>query len=184
MTGKSMKSLLKTFRNDSSGSVTVEAVIVLPLLVLILVATLVFNDMYGFKNVRQKATFTVADMISRETQPITAGYLDGAMDLFDTMTTNNGTNALRVSQVRYDGVSDSFSVDWSQVRGAGSLSAWTNADVQGAHGWLPALTDGERVLVVDSTAQYQSVFDVGQGQPDVEARVFFSPRFAPQVVYQ
>jgi len=179
-----LRTRLHHFAKDSSGSLMVESIIVLPLLILMLVATFVFHDMYKFKNVRQKATFTIADMISRETQPITATYLDGAKALFDSMTRDNGSNSLRVSQVRFDASTNMFELDWSQVRGAPMLSAWGTGNVQSAHDWLPELLDGETILGVDSMAQYESGFDVGQGDPTVEARVFISPRFAPQVVYQ
>lgn len=184
MTWNILHSHVKRFRDSTTGSVTLEAVITLPLLVTILVGTYVFHDMFAFKNVREKATFTIADMISRETQPITPAYLDSAKILFDTMTEDNGTNALRVSLATYDGDTDSFAIEWSQVRGAGGLSALTTADVQSAHGELPVLMDGERIIVIDSKATYASDFDVGQGQPTVSSRVFLSPRFAPQVVYE
>lgn len=172
------------FSADTRGSVTVESVIVLPLLVLILVATFVFHDMFGFKNVREKATYTIADMIARETQPITPNFLDNAKTLFDTITGDNGTNALRVSLVTYDADTDSYAIDWSQVRGSQGLAILTTVDVQSAHNSLPSMTDGEALLVVDSSATYGSVFDIGQGNPTVTARVFQNPRFAPRVVFE
>ena len=67
----------KYFRRSEEGSLSVETIFAIPMLVWAITATFVFWDAFKTLNVSQKATYTVADMLSRETQTIDADYLTG-----------------------------------------------------------------------------------------------------------
>ncbi len=70
------KDLLKRFRDDDSGTIMVETVISLPLLVWTIAATYEFFEVHRYKSVREKASYTVADMLSREQSVVTDVYVD------------------------------------------------------------------------------------------------------------
>ncbi len=171
---------LLRFARASDGGVIVEAALILPMLVAILVST--FHDLFSFRNVRQKATFTVADMISRETEPVSATYLDNALTLFNTITFGEANNTLRVLLISFEADTGGYGVDWSEVRG-GTLATLTDADVATAHDMLPTMTDEERLILVESVATYIPPFSVGIGETEIVSRAFLRPRFAPQVLY-
>lgn len=180
----SFKTWFRGFRDDERGSIMLEAVITLPLLFWAVAASYEFFELHRYASARDKAAYTVADMISREMQPVTPVYLNNAKTVFDTMANDTGVNQLRVSVVKYDVDSDTFSVVWSQIRGTGSMAALTTSDVEDAHDKLPVMRDGEEVIVVEAESVYPPIFEVGIGENKmIESRVLTSPRFAPQILW-
>ncbi|MCZ7676076.1 MAG: hypothetical protein M5U35_09670 [Roseovarius sp.] len=96
-----LKLHLQEFRDDERGSFIVEAVIALPILFWGLAATFEFFEVHRFKSVREKATYTIADMLSREQDVVTEVYMDNAKALLDVIASDDGVNQLRVSVVRF-----------------------------------------------------------------------------------
>ncbi|MCZ4353331.1 pilus assembly protein [Roseovarius aestuarii] len=177
-----IKSWLDSFRSDERGSVTVEAAITLPLLFWAIAASYEFFEIHRYNSARDKATYTIADMFSRELQSVTPTYMNSAKTVFDTIANDNGTNSVRVTIVKYDSDEDEYSVKWSQVRGSADLSPMETSEVSTAHDTLPAMADGEELIIVDSSSTYPPVFDVGfNDNVVVTTRVMTSPRFAPQI---
>jgi len=180
-----LTSWLSGFRHDERGSVMVEAVITLPLLIWALGATYEFFEVHRYQSARDKASYTIADMVSREMLPITPIYLDNAKTVFDTITNDDGDNALRVTIIKYDSDEDVYSVKWSEVRGAPLLRKLETSDVKQAHARLPKMRDGEELVVVDSLSTYPPMFDVGLTDGmKVSTKVMTIPRFAPQINFE
>lgn len=180
-----MKRVIRRFCGERDGSVMVETVICLPLLVLGLVATWEFYEIHRYKSAREKATYTIADMISRETAGITDTYIDNAKKLYDGITNDDGVNQIRVSVVRFDLAANEYYIRWSETRGNGTYSDLTNADVATAHATLPILGDGEDLILVESESDYKPTFKVGLGgSVNIDTRIFTKPRFTGQVCYE
>ncbi len=178
-------SLFSRFRKDTSGVITVEMVITMPLLIWALAATYDYFEIHRHRAVREKATYTVADMFSREQAPVTESYMDGARDLFNAMTNDDNPAQIRVSVVVYDEDDDEYSVVWSRVRGAGELAALTNPDVRSGDVPLPTMIDGQQIVVVNSLSIYNPAFNVGLGSNmRVETSQFMNLRFAPQLCFE
>ena len=179
-----IKTRLAAFRDDASGSFMVESVIALPLLFWTLCATFEFFEVHRYKSVREKATYTIADMISREQDVVTDIYVDNAMTLYDEIASDTGTNQLRITIVQYDEDNDIYAVAWSEVRGSGRLFPLDDNDVANKHATLPVMDDGEQVIVVESVSNYDSLFDLVLSDTiSIETRVFTSIRFAPQICF-
>lgn len=180
----SFKTWLRGFRNDQQGTITVEAAVTLPLLFFAIAASYEFFEVHRYNSVRDKATYTIADMISRELQSVTPTYMNNTLKVFDTITNDPGQNAVRVSVVKYDAETDKYAVSWSQVRGTDLLSPLQTSDVATAHSELPKMADGEEVILVESNSRYQPIFNVGLNDDMViKTRVMTSPRFAPQILW-
>ena len=92
-----LKHLLKTFRDDERGSFTVESVIAFPLLFWTICASYEFFEVHRYKSVREKATYTIADLLSREQSVVTDTYMDNVKILFDEISNDSGTNQVRVT---------------------------------------------------------------------------------------
>ena len=90
---------INTFSRREDGSLSVEAVLVLPILIWAMVATLVMWDAFKTLNISQKATYTVADMVSREEVEISESYLASLLEIYGFLANSDGDNALRVSVV-------------------------------------------------------------------------------------
>ena len=180
-----LKSRLSRFREDTSGVVTVEMVITMPLLIWALAATYDFFEIHRHRAVREKATYTVADMFSREQAPVTESYMEGARDLFNTMTNDDDPVQIRVTVVVYDEDDDKYSVVWSRVRGTGELTALTDADLISGGIPLPRMIDGQQLVLVNSHSIYNPAFNVGLSRNmPVQTSQFMNLRFAPQLCFE
>lgn len=180
-----VKTWLRSFRKDERGSVTVEAAITLPLLFWAIAASYEFFEVHRYNSSRDKATYTIADMISRELQAVTPTYLTNAKTVFDTIANDNGKNSVRVTIIKYDSDEDEYSVKWSQVRGTTGLSPMETSEVRTAHAKLPKMNDGEELIIIDSSSLYSPIFNVGlNSNLTVATRVMTSPRFAPQINWE
>ena len=184
----SIKRALRRFSKSERGTVTMETVVMLPFLFTGLIMSYEFFDVFQFKNTREKATYTIADMLSRETGIVTDTYIDNTKVLFDTLTGNRGINQIRTSVVRYhndpDQNLDEFDLRWSEVRGDGDLQKLTSADVKDAHAAFPNLTDGQDLILVET----QSIYDLGISlglftDTPVTTSMFMNLRFAPQLCF-
>ncbi|SLN41269.1 hypothetical protein ROG8370_01726 [Roseovarius gaetbuli] len=183
-----IKRALRRFRKSEQGTVTMETVIMLPFLFGLLVFSYEFFDMFRYKSVREKATYTVADMLSRETNVVDATYIDNTKLLFDTMTKNGSDNQIRTSVVRYhqydpDNI-DEFELRWSEVRGEGELLKLTTADVKEAHATFPKMTNGQDLIIVETRSVYDAhlPFGVAKDTP-IKTQMFMSLRFGAQLCY-
>jgi hypothetical protein len=114
---KFFKSRLRTFADDTSGNMSIEAVIFVPLVMAMLAATFSFYDAFRFKAMNTKAAYTISDALSRETDAITPTYLNGMVSTLNFLTRSESHYSLRVTVVRYDEDDDQYKVDWSQSRG-------------------------------------------------------------------
>jgi len=174
-------SLLRRFRDDARGSVSVEFVLVMPFLFWAFMATYVYFDGYRQSVQNLKAAYAIGDMISRETQAINDAYIDSMEAVLRLMTRSSVPIRLRVSVVRWDEGDDRYYVDWSRSRGYGA--ELTNADMIGLADRLPVMPDNERVILIETEAEYTPVFDIGMETQRLTNFTFTRPRFAPQVVW-
>ncbi len=179
------KSWIARFRNDDRGSVVVEAVITLPILIWAVGATYEFFELYRYNSARDKASYTIADMISRENAAITPLYMDNAKIVFDTISNDRGANSLRVSVVKFDSGRNEYEIKWSKVRGTDGLKELVTADVKTAYDKLPVLRGGEEMIIVDSVSIYPAIFKVGLSDDlKIRTNVMTKPRFVPQVNWE
>ncbi|MDM8165106.1 TadE/TadG family type IV pilus assembly protein [Roseovarius sp.] len=179
-----LKHLLKTFRDDERGSFTVESVIAFPLLFWTICASYEFFEVHRYKSVREKATYTIADLLSREQSVVTDTYMDNVKILFDEISNDSGTNQVRVTIVRYNETDDRYEVKWSEVRGEDRMTALTTTNTASEHDRFPIMNDGEELIVVESVSKYDSLFSlVYSDKINIDTRVFTSLRFAPKLCF-
>lgn len=179
-----LKSYIHDFCQDTRGTVMVETVMTLPILFWGLAATFEFFEVHRYKSAREKATYTIADLISRENDVVTDVYVDNALTLFNEIADDSGVNQLRITVIRYIEDDDEFEVSWSKVRGSGGMSVLRDVDVRSDHDVLPMLDDGEEVILIESESNYSTIFDVGFSDDlKIKTRTFTGIRFAPQVCF-
>ena len=171
------------FSRREDGGLSVEAVFALPMLIWAITATFVFWDAFKTLNISGKATYVVADMLSRETEEIDGDYLTAMHELFDYLANSQGDNALRVSVVAMQedpstGVK-SYNLVWSQ--GVGGISGYTDLSVIQAR--LPNMSPGEQMIVVESEQEWSPAFTVGLASYRFREVALSRPRFAPQLVW-
>lgn len=160
---RQLADILRDFRDDQEGSMAIELVLVVPILVWALLSTFVYFDLYRVESNSTRAGLTIADMFSREESAITPAYLDGTLGLLRTLTFEETNPDYRVTAYYYDGDDDRYRVIWSENRGmAPNL---TNADLDQLDTLerLPLLSDGGRAILVQTRTEYDAPFSIGLG---------------------
>lgn len=185
-----LKSRLRRFVAGETGAVSVETVIMFPLLLWAYAAMFIYWDAYKAQNVNLKATYTIADMISREDSGvlITPDYIDGMNSVFSYLIRRNQGNDVRVSVV--DFVTDpsnptapaNMVLQWSHATGA----YLGHTDIAALEDDLPEMPGGSELIVVETRMTWSPPFNftlepIGLDTRDMTNLVFTGPRFAPQI---
>lgn len=174
--------MLRRFRSDDTGSIAIETIIILPMLFWTFLALYSFFHSYRVYAVNQKAAYTIADMVSRETDPLDAAYLNGARSLLRYMTNAQIEDvSVRVTMVYFDADDGQYHFDWSNQNG--NVLPATATEVSSWQSQLPDLPDQERVIVVETFHDYDPPFATGLLDRNVVNFVFTKPRYAPQVLW-
>lgn len=176
-----LRARLAAFRQDQSGSITVEFVLVMPILFWAFMAGYVFFDGYRQSTINLKAAYTISDLLSRETQAITPEYIDSMYELHRLLVRASSPTTLRVSVVRWDEDENRYYRDWSAARGG--IDTLDNTDLTDLKSKLPTMPNAERVIVVETTNTFVPLFNVGMENKRLENFVFTRPRFAPQLAW-
>ncbi|MDU8929985.1 pilus assembly protein [Alisedimentitalea sp. MJ-SS2] len=178
-----LKSRFTTFaRDDSRGSVSVEAALIFPVVMWALLAMFVFFEGYRQSGINHKAANTIADMYSRETMAITPLYVDNTKDLFDIMSEANSDTRVRISVIKWSKRKNRYEVDWSEVRG-GSINTMSDSTVAMVSDKLPTLPPEERVILVETWSTFTPLFNIGMDPVEIRTFVFTRLRFAPQLPF-
>lgn len=169
------------FARDEKGSASIEMVIMIPLIFFVVLSIFTLFDAFRQYTMHQKAAYTLGDMISRETLPIDGDYMDGSLALFNTLTRDPQESTVRVSIVRYDSQNEIMKLDWSKTRGY--ATELTNQSVRDWTEKLPAMVHNERIIIVETFANYTPPFRTGLEQREIKNFIFTRPRYAPQVLW-
>lgn len=170
------------FARDENGSASIEMMLAIPILFFVIMSMFTIFDSFRQYSMHQKAAYTLGDMISRETLPIDDSYLDGTHALFNSLTRDPQDSTIRVSVLRYDENNDIMKLDWSHTRGY--ATALSNQTVRSWTEKLPMMVHNERIIVVETFANYEPPFNTGLGTREIANFIFTRPRYAPQVLFQ
>jgi hypothetical protein len=174
----------RRFLSDTAGSATVEAVLMLPLLCTFYVGTFVWFDAFRVQNTNLKAAYTISDMISRETVPIDATYLNGLNTVFDYLTYSNHPTYVRITTVKCTEDCDDDSarvleICWSWA--TPGRTAHTETTFASFEDKIPLMPLGDTVIFAETFMAYEPPFNVGIGPQRFENFIVTRPRFAPEV---
>lgn len=181
---------LLRFGRDDRASLSVEAVLVLPILLWGFLATYSFFDVYRAKNVALKANYAISDVLSRETNTIDMNYINGAEKLYAYLTKSRDSAWIRVTVVHCtDKCGEADRVlerDWS--RATDNLPTFSSEDImQHMEPIIPVMAEGERVIIVETSMRYTPTFSealTGVGARTFTDIVMTRPRFAPQLCFE
>lgn len=173
---------VKQWRNDENGSVTVETVLMVPILAWVTFAVLTFFDAYRKEAISHKAGLTIADMISREADTISGDFIDGAHDLLRFLTTEENSPDLRVTVYMWEAATGSYKVVWSEERGP--REPMTNSDMASRTEKLPEMADLERAILVETWTDYTPPYKIGiLNNMSLNTFNVISPRFTTQLCF-
>lgn len=178
-----LRRALRRFRRGQDGSVSVETIVMLPVLVAVLMSMFAFWDAMHARTAALRAATTISDALSRETAKIDAAYVERLGDLFAFLAGAEGGTSLRITVVANtvtEGGAERLELRWSAVSDAGDSPVTDVADIA-RH--VPKLAVGDEVIVVESRVDWTPPLRtplVGQTFEEVTAA---RRRFVPQVLW-
>ena len=172
---------LARFARDDRGNMTVEAAILMPILLMTFVGLYSVFDGFRQQSVDQRAAYTLSDMLSRETDLIDDTYIDNAYKMLRFLANTQDSNVrMRISVVSYNEFQDRYTIEWSEVRG-GTYKSYLTKDVKDWHDILPIMADGDQLILVETQVDYIPPVGFGLGKRTISTRVFNRPRFTSQL---
>lgn len=176
-----LRRVLTRFRDETDGTITIESVFFLPLLISAILGVHVYFDAYRQASLNIKANYTVGDMLSRQTEYVTPAYLDTAHLLFERMIGSAGGSRLRISVVTWDGDNLEFKLNWSKTKG--DVLPLTAEEAIALDERLPDIGPGQRLIIVETWDNYVPPFTIGLARQELYNFFFLQPRFAPQLAW-
>ncbi|SEW19993.1 hypothetical protein SAMN05444851_2073 [Aliiroseovarius sediminilitoris] len=159
---------LSLFARTERGTVTVESVIILPLLLFGLQALHTYFDAYRHQSLALKANYAISDYLSR-IDKYDRTILEGLDELFEYMSRSKEESWVRVTVVKCeltsaecnDAIPRKLTLDPgdSQASYNSGITGHTQATMRqylGPH--IPKMYDGEELIVVETVAKYEPPF--------------------------
>lgn len=171
---------------DESGSVSIETILVLPLLLWALAATVSFTDAFRSQATLQRSAFTVADLLSRSSgRPVTPALLDGLHGFQVQINENRHPVRLRNSLIARDDDAEALRVVWSYGSNLGDIGPLTHAELNGPlSSRVPPIAPGETTLLTEAWLDYTPPLRVGLRPRRFHEAIVTRPRFAPGVYFE
>ena len=174
---------LRRFARRSDGTLSVEAIMVFPLLAWAYMGMYFFFDAYRQQNVNLKAAYTVSDMLSREVDVIGWNDIEGLNRVLDFLTASANPTQIRISVVYYDQDTDRHILVWS--RGTRGKIDLTQAQVEASYSDdIPIMADSDTAILVETWSYYEPTVNIGLPSVTFDNMIVTSPRFAPQLCYE
>jgi hypothetical protein len=150
------------FAEDESASVTVEFVIMMPLLFWCFLGSYTFFDAYRTQSLNVKAATLIGDQVSRETAVLPNGYVDGLGELLQTLVQSETGTSLRVTAFGYEDTDDSYRVIWSDATVEG-MARGPGDPITDVKDHLPLMGENEVHILTETWLDYASPQIVGLG---------------------
>lgn len=174
---------LRRWLRDRNGTVTVELILILPLLLWAFISFYVFWDAYQSRNRVQKAAYTASDMLSRELTTLTPTYLNGMASVINYLTRSAQPAQIRVtSATRLTDQEDGLAVQWSYSPG-NALPVMTTADLYDIRTEIPMMALGTTAIILEVNVPFTPALNVGLSASNMSEFLVTRPRFLPKLCF-
>ncbi len=176
-----MKRVLNRFRSEEDGNISIETLLIFPLLAWGFIACFIFFDAYRQKTLNTRMADTIADVVSRESV-IGSSFVDGMYALQQYLARSANAPYLIISSISYDSDNDEYNVEWSEPRGG--VEKLTNADIPNIVSQFPILSSDDTFVLVQTKTDHAPFFNVGIPAFELSEFIPVSPRGAPRVCFE
>jgi Flp pilus assembly protein TadG len=178
------KQALRDFRDDESGLILAEFVIVLPMLTWAFMALFVYWDIFRSMNTAQKAAYSISDLISRQNNDLPATFITGMSSIMEYLLPPNQSASLRFTSVKWSTANNRFEVIWSRSPN-NAMSELTTASLQAFSSKIPVMAATDTVVIVESSVPYTPSFNVGLAPNyTLDEFIVTRPRFLSKICLQ
>ena len=172
-----LTSKLREFCRSEEGTATVEFLLAMPLIIFWIGGSFTFFNAFSEYTRAVKATFTVADILSRQPE-VDDDYIDNMNRLFANFMHESTNDVwIRVSSIEKDG--NNLSVDWSTATGVHNA---LNVEADIPSEIIPDLVNGESIILVETYTQFEPYLDfIGISDHTFTNKIVVSHRFNPKL---
>ncbi|MFD2173631.1 hypothetical protein [Rhodobacter lacus] len=166
-----MMRFLRRFWRKTDGVVAFEGLFGSLLLLGWYAVAFQFYDVFRMRAQVLRASYTVADLISRERNAIGPTYVTGLKKVFDYISDTRDADGtwLRVTLIscsakttdNCDGVSKDFTLTNSYTTATTGVDLQTATSINAEHDRIPLLAPGDMAVVLESSFPYFPIFDIG-----------------------
>lgn len=183
---KSVLSTLYRRLHSEKGSISVETVIILPVVFWALMASFTFTDAFRAKTGLQRAVFTTGDFMSRvRANSVSPEFMRGAHEFLVLAAQSPNPVSMRMSLIGWDPDNETYRVVWSFGERSGGRGRMTDDFLEEVLAQrLPKISLGETVLVTEGWMEYDPPFSVGLRPQRFAEIAVFRPRFATGIRYE
>lgn len=172
-----IKNAIRSLSQDTRGGTTVEFMMVMPLVVFWFAGSFTFFNAYSEYNRALKATYTVGDILSRQTE-VDDDYIDDMNRIFaNFMDQSTNDTWIRITSVQKTG--EDYVIDWSTATGLhNALTEDDDIPVE----YIPDLVDQESVILVQSYTPFIPFWEsAGLEATTYDNTMVVSPRFTSKL---
>lgn len=178
-----LKRMFRKTLRDERGSFSVEAILMFPMLVWAFMAMYVFFEGLRESNINLKATYSIADVLSRETEEINMRYLNNMNTIYSWLARTDRNTEIRVSVVIWNAETEEHELYWS--RGIGGVEDLTQPLVRtNVTPRVPIMADKASAIIVESWVDYNPIMTIGLQQTEIYNLVVTAPRFTDQLKFE
>jgi hypothetical protein len=174
-----LRRALRRFASRNSGSMTVEALFIVPVMAMGMSGFFAFWDAYKTQNVVQKSAYAVSDMLSREMIPATPAFLNGLEQTLEYLI--DGEARIRVTSIRRtsDGPLGLVGLDvlWSYSPN-NVMVPLTEATLFEVEPDIPMMAVGSNMVIFEVSVPYAPVTEI-LDLDTIRETVAMRPRFLP-----
>jgi Flp pilus assembly protein TadG len=163
---------------DQRGAVAIEFALVVPLLLTILLGAVTMFDLYRGAQNADKATFTIGDIVSRQTVMNTA-MLTSMHNLLKHSVSGSQQSAIRVSSITK--TNTGLVAQWTKT--VGPVAAINGAAIP--YSIVPNIAVGDSVVLTETFVPRKAIFSgFGVGAFNARTRAAHRPRFVATIAWQ
>lgn len=167
---------LQRWRRDERGASIVEFALLAPVLLLLLLGTVTLFDLFRNLQSVEKATFTVGDMMSRQTV-MSQATLNDMLSLMRHMVPTVSDGGIRVSSIGKQG--GVLVVRWTHKAGDNVPDTPLLASI------IPDVAEGDSVLLTESFVPHHAFSGAfGIGSVTFGTQSAHRPRFVSSIAFQ
>lgn len=141
-------------RDDEHGSLSVETLLMAPLLGFMMVAMFVYFQIFRQDSLLAKSSFTVTDVMSREVDPVNQDYVDNMFSLLQSVSNVQSVITMRVGLVKFDQPNDSMVLRWQAVPTGSTMTAFTQPEIDAMRSKIPDMDHADSVIIVQTNMPY------------------------------
>lgn len=160
---KNIYQLIRQFHDDEDGVLSIELVLMVPLVVWALLTTLVYFDVYRAESLSTRAGLTIADMYSREDKPLEEDFIDGSRELLELLTESDTPPSIRVTVFWFDEDNQKLERAWSKISGDYYLETLDNIKLANLTDRIPRMANNDRAILIETQTTYEPPFSFAMG---------------------